>query len=252
MGVIEISREEFDNFAIARSGFFSERAWYRSTELDIVGTVVRDSIDKDWAYVLLSKDEDGIYRCVDVETSLTSQQEATTKLYGAAIRVEETGAFKEEFYSEPDSKTQEVEPNLVIANIDDEIKRYLRKNPNKLYELSPRKFEELVASILADLGFDVELTQATRDGGRDIIAHIRNAVCSFLTHIECKRYAPDNKVGVGIIREVIGVHNIRGATKSIIVTTSFFSGDAVKEAKIMENQLDLKDFNDLKTWLQNY
>ncbi len=251
MSIIEISREEFEDLDISRSGFFSERAWYRSTELDVVGTVVRDPIDKDWAYVLLSKDEDGIYRCIDVETSLASQQEAAVKLYGASIRVEQTGAFKEEFYSEPDSTSHE-EPNLIIANIDDEIKRYLRKHPNKLYELSPRKFEELVASIFKDLGFDVELTQATRDGGRDIIAHIRNAVCSYLTHIECKRYASDNKVGVGIIREVIGVHNIRRATKSIIVTTSFFSGDAIREAQMMENQLDLKDFNDLKTWLQNY
>ena len=102
------------------------------------------------------------------------------------------------------------------------------------------------------MGFEVELTQATRDGGRDIIAHVRNAVCSYLTHIECKRYAADNKVGVGIIREVIGVHHIRNATKSIIVTTSFFSRDAIKEAERMENRLDLKDFTDVKAWLQSY
>jgi restriction endonuclease Mrr len=251
MSFIEISREEFDSLDIVRTGFFPERAWYRSTELDIAGTIIRDPIDKDWSYVLLSKDEDGIYRYIDGEVSLASQQEAESKLYGASIRIEESGAFKEELYSEPDSEEQE-EPNLIITTIDDEIKKYLRRHPMKLYELSPRKFEELVASILKDLGFDVELTQATRDGGRDIIAHVRNAVCSYLTHIECKRYAPDNKVGVGIIREVIGVHNIRRATKSVIVTTSFFSSDAIKEAQMMENQLDLKDFNDLKTWLQNY
>jgi restriction endonuclease Mrr len=230
MSFIEISREEFDSLEIGRTGFFPERAWYRSTELDIAGTVIRDPIDKDWSYVLLSKDEDGIYRYIDGEVSLASQKEAESKLYRASIRIEESGAFKEELYSEPTSQDQE-EPKLAITTIDDEIKRYLKKHPMKLYELSPRKFEELVASILKDMGFDVELTQATRDGGRDIIAHVRNAVCSYLTHIECKRYAPDNKVGVGIIREVIGVHNIRKATKSVIVTTSFFSSDAIKEAQ---------------------
>ena len=105
---------------------------------------------------------------------------------------------------------------------------------------------------LKDMGFNVELTKATRDGGRDIIAHVSNSLCSYLTHIECKKYATDNKIGVGIIREVMGVHNIRQATKSIIVTTSFFSKDAIKEAEIVGNHLDLKDFNDLKCWLQKY
>lgn len=251
MSFIEISREEFELLDIARTGLFPERAWYRSTELDIAGTIIRDPFDKDWSYVLLSKDEDGIYRYIDGEVSLASQQEAESKLYSAATHIEANGGFKEELYSDSGSEQQE-EPNLIITTIDDEIKKYLKNHPEKLFELSSRKFEELVASILKDLGFDVELTQATRDGGRDIIAHIRNAVCSYLTHIECKRYAPNNKVGVGIIREVIGVHNIRKATKSVIVTTSFFSNDAIKEAKMMENQLDLKDFNDLKTWLQRY
>ena len=251
MAFIEISREEFESLDIARTGFFPERAWYRSTDLDIAGTVIRDPFDKDWSYVLLSKDEDGIYRYIDGEVSLASQQEAESKLYLASVRIEESGTFKEELYAEK-AVAEEGEPQLIVATIDDEIKRYLKKHPMKLYELSPRKFEELVASILKDMGFDVELTQATRDGGRDIIAHVRNAVCSYLTHVECKRYAPENKVGVGIIREVVGVHNIRKATKSVIVTTSFFSGDAIKEAQMMENHLDLKDFNDLKGWLQNY
>jgi restriction endonuclease Mrr len=251
MSFIEISREEFEALDIARSSFFPERAWYRSTELGIAGTIVRDPIDSDWSYVLLSKDSDGTYRYVEGEVSLPSQQEAESRLYAASVRIEESGGFQEELYSESELEQQK-DASLFVLTIDDEIKKYFKKNPQKLYELHPRKFEELVASILKDMGFDVELTQATRDGGRDIIAHVRNAVCSYLTHIECKRYAPDNKVGVGIIREVIGVHNIRRATKSVIVTTSFFSSDAIKEAQMMENQLDLKDFNDLKSWLQRY
>ena len=201
--------------------------------------------------MLVAKDEDGTYRYIEGEVSLPSHQNAEEKLLMSATRIELAGAFREELYTEPEPAAQD-ESALIITSIDDEVKKYLKRHPERLYELSPRKFEELVASILKDMGFDVELTQATRDGGRDIIAHVRNAVCSYLTHIECKRYAADNKVGVGIIREVIGVHHIRKATKSIIVTTSFFSSDAVKEAERMENQLDLKDFTDIKAWLQRY
>jgi len=251
MSFIEISREEFDSFKIARMGIFPEHAWFRSTEIDIVGVIVKDPIDNDWSYALLSKEEDGVYRYLNGEISLENQHDAITLLSEAATLIEIRGAFREELYSEP-TENNEDKTNLIITTLDDEIKKYLKRYPDKIYELTPRRFEELVASILKDLGFDVEITQATRDGGRDIIAYVRNAVSSYLTHIECKRYAPENKVGVGVIREVVGVHNIRKATKSIIVTTSFFSIDAIKEAKMMENQLDLKDFNDLKSWLERY
>lgn len=142
--------------------------------------------------------------------------------------------------------------SIIVTDIDEEIKKYFKKHPDKLYDLNPRKFEELIASIFQDLGFSVELTKATRDGGRDIIASIRTKVTTLLTYVECKRYSPGNKIDVGLIRQVIGVHSIHKPAKSIIVTTSFFTKDAVKEAKTFENQLDLKDFNDIKQWLQEY
>ena len=128
----------------------------------------------------------------------------------------------------------------------------LNRNPEQLYNLSSRKFEELIASIMKDFGYDVELTKATRDGGRDIIAYIENAVTKYLTYIECKRYAEDNKVGISIVREVIGVHTSDNPNKSLIVTTSYFTRDAQELAKKFENSMDLRDFNDIKTWLKNY
>lgn len=251
MSIVQISQDEFDALGIERMGFFPERAWFKSTDLDIAGTVIRDPIDKDWSYVLVAKEEDGVYRYLDGEVSLPTQQDAESKLYISAHRIEIAGTFQEKLYTESELEKED-DSALIVTSVDDEVKKYLKKHPHKLYELSPRKFEELVASILKDLGFEVELTQATRDGGRDIIAHVRNTVSSYLTYIECKKYAADNKVGVGIIRQVIGVHHIRKPTKSIIVTTSFFSKDAIKEAELMESQLDLKDFTDIKAWLQRY
>lgn len=250
MSIVQITREEFDALNVQRFAMFPEQAWFKSTEIDLAGTVIRDPIDKDWSYVLVAKEEDGLYRYLDGEVSLPTQQDAESMLLASAIRIETSGTSQEELFRESESTADSAA--LVITSIDDEVKQYLKKHPQKLYELSPRKFEELVASILKDMGFEVELTKATRDGGRDIIAHVRNAVSSFLTYIECKRYAADNKVGVGIVREVVGVHHIRKPAKSIIVTTSFFSAEAIKEAATLENQLDLKDFDDIKSWLKRY
>ncbi len=139
-----------------------------------------------------------------------------------------------------------------ISSIDEELKKYLSKHPEYLYRLSPRKFEELVASILSDLGFDVDITPVTRDGGVDILAYIRNKALEILTYVECKRYAPDRKVGVGVVRSVYGVQSMHRANKSMIVTTSFFSKDAQEEVRAIEPQMELKDFAVIKGWLQQY
>lgn len=251
MSVRRISREEFNSLNVVKMGFFPEKSWFKSTIIDIAGTVIEDSTDKDWAYVVVAKEEDGCYRYVDGEVGLPDQDDAEAKIYSSMLKLNEKGSYQEELYSESKDEPSD-DSHAVISTIDDQVKNYFKKNPEKMYDLLPRKFEELIADILKDMGFDVELTKATRDGGRDIIAHISNSVCSYLTHIECKKYAPDNKIGVGIIREVMGVHQIRQATKSIIVTTSFFSKEAVKEANMVGNHLDLKDFNDIKEWLQKY
>jgi len=140
----------------------------------------------------------------------------------------------------------------IILNVNDEIIKYLARHPTKIHDLSSRKFEELIADILRNFGFEVELTRATRDGGKDIVAYIRTQATAFLTYVECKKYAADHKVGVDVVREVYGVQRIYKANKSLIVTTSSFTRDAVEARRHIENEMDLKDLEDLKVWLQIY
>lgn len=92
----------------------------------------------------------------------------------------------------------------LIADINEEALRYLAKHPALLYQISSRKFEEVIATLLRDFGFEVDLTQATRDGGVDIYAYLRTKIGSFLTLVECKHYRPENFVGVGVVRELYG------------------------------------------------
>jgi HJR/Mrr/RecB family endonuclease/adenine/guanine phosphoribosyltransferase-like PRPP-binding protein len=140
----------------------------------------------------------------------------------------------------------------IITDIDAEFMRYFARHPEELYNLNPRSFEKLVAHILSDFGYDIALTKATRDGGSDIIAYIRTALACFLVRIECKRYAAEHKVGIDIVRSVLGVQELAGASKSIIVTTSYFTKDASETARQIEHRLELKDYTDLKAWLGRY
>ena len=256
MSVVQITKKEFDSKNPARVGtaqiISTEKSWYADSDRNILGTVILDHIDKDWTYIVLGRHEDGLFRCIDLDTSIESKALAEQRLQDTMSKMEVTDQATESLYKTEKEKNGHEKSSIVLTDINLELKKYFNKHPEKLYNLSSRKFEELIASILEDFGFDVQLTKATRDGGSDIIAYIRNSVCEYLTLVECKKYAPSNKVGVGIIREVSGVHHLKRASKSIIVTTSFFSKDAVEEAKAIEHQLQLKDYEDLKDWLSQY
>jgi len=152
----------------------------------------------------------------------------------------------------PETDTHRESKRLLVLDIDEELLRVLSKHPEHTYELSPRKFEELVARILKDLGCDVELTPATRDHGRDIIAYVRTKVAQFLLFVECKKYSQDRKVGVGVVRGVYGVQRIQRANKSLIVTTSYFSKDARLLHEGIRHEMELRDYDGLKEWLGRY
>lgn len=84
----------------------------------------------------------------------------------------------------------ESESDILVVNTD--LAKYLKDHPKEVYKLTPRHFEELIAGILADLGYSIELTAQSADGGIDIFATQKSTVGESLLIVDCKRYAPDN------------------------------------------------------------
>lgn len=141
---------------------------------------------------------------------------------------------------------------LVRHAINDELIRYLQKHPRDMYKLKPRQFEELISEILKSFGWQVDLTKETRDGGYDIFAISKDAAgVSTSWIVECKRYAPDRKVGIDIVRSLCGVKTDMKVGQIMIATTSSFSSDVVK-AKNSRYDLDLRDYSDIVEWLGSY
>ena len=92
----------------------------------------------------------------------------------------------------PESKIiQSVSPVIISAN--DALMAQLKKQPDTIYKLTSRKFEELLADLLTDMGWEVELTKATRDGGKDILAYLQTDVGKLLCLVEAKKYRKDLK-----------------------------------------------------------
>ncbi|KAA0141023.1 restriction endonuclease [Gimesia chilikensis] len=153
-----------------------------------------------------------------------------------------------------DATGQPFTKEVVIAyqTINDELIQFLSKHPDKLHDLDPRRFEELVAELFRKQGFQITLTPQTRDGGKDIYALKHDQFGKSLYLIECKRYAKHNKVGVETLRSLYGVATVENATKGIIATTSSFTKDAIDFASPLEYKLSLRDFDALSEWLIDY
>jgi restriction system protein len=138
-----------------------------------------------------------------------------------------------------------------VSEVNEELIRSLGETPEELYQLPPRKFELLVAELLNRQGFDVEVTPATRDGGKDIYAAKRDDFGEFLYLVECKRWAPHKRVGIEVVQRLHGVVSAKRATAGMVATTSFFSGPAEEFQREVRYQLSLKDYFGIQRWLKN-
>lgn len=101
-----------------------------------------------------------------------------------------------------------------------------RKTIKELQCMDPFEFEDYVAAIYRKLGYSVQQTKRTGDGGKDII--IRKDGKTY--YVECKRY--QKPIDAHKMRDFIGACAIGGPhIGGIYVTTSSFTKDAEQAAK---------------------
>lgn len=143
-----------------------------------------------------------------------------------------------------------IEPT--IKNVYGKLIEYIAREPNFLFNMHPRRFEEIIAELLFNEGWKVELTSETVDGGYDIFAinkeqsGIRNSCI-----IECKRYAADRKVGINVARQLLQIKNEKSVPNAMIVTSSDFT-KGVYDYQLNRLDFSLKNFNALIEWCESY
>lgn len=139
---------------------------------------------------------------------------------------------------------------LDLQNIDtpvEEIKQYLSIKNEKRFSVNPKLFEEVVASVFRDLGYNAITTAYSNDGGIDIFLDKAGTQIG----VQVKRYK--NAIKVEQIRSLAGALVYNGLTKGIFVTTSNFQSGGVKVAekyKTFGYEIDLMDGDKLMNDLQ--
>jgi hypothetical protein len=144
--------------------------------------------------------------------------------------------------------------NIIVVSgfVADKLMREIAAHPSLLRTIERRTFEKLIAELFDGFGYQVELTQRTRDGGKDIIAVKKIDTVDIRYLIECKRPDPGNKIAVSTIRELLGVKADDPASKAILVTTTDFTRDAKLLMERHRWNLEGKVYDDIVAWVNNY
>lgn len=140
----------------------------------------------------------------------------------------------------------------IIISAGESLIDSLKKQPKNLHNITPREFEKLLAELLRDMGWDVELTKQTRDGGADILAYLNTDVGKILCLVEAKHYREDRKIGVELVRTLYGTLCDYQANSAMMVTSSSFTKGAKEFQQKHEYQLTLREYSDIIEWIWKY
>jgi virulence-associated protein VapD len=115
-----------------------------------------------------------------------------------------------------------------IESIQKKVRQDLHKH---LLSMPPQKFEELIRSLLEEMGFEeTETTQYVNDKGIDVRGILKtNQLTAMKVVIQAKRWT--NNVGSITVRNLRGSLRMVDGEQGIIVTPSDFTPDAKTEAQ---------------------
>ncbi|MEF3082087.1 restriction endonuclease [Luteimonas sp. SMYT11W] len=84
--------------------------------------------------------------------------------------------------------------------------------------------EDATKGVFREFGYEARVTARSKDGGIDVIVdhNYHGDVYAQVKHTK-------NKVGVRVLRELIGTMAVNGTTNSLLVTSSHFTRDVERE-----------------------
>lgn len=143
------------------------------------------------------------------------------------------------------------EPEIVLISDWRSVISRINRDHAELYNLSWKKFEDLMAHVLEEHGWKIIPMGYTKDGGIDILAVRKVAPgVEFTMMVQCKKYSHNRKVGVSVTKDVWATKWEKGLHHAMIATTSFFTKGAKKKA--VSWHLDMRDHDAIVELCKEY
>jgi len=125
-----------------------------------------------------------------------------------------------------DTDTTDFEQRLHLFCCD--LAFMVAKDATTLEHMEWRDLERLIAEVFAGIGFDVELTPCSKDGGKDVVItyRVNNEIKSFV--IEIKHWRSGNRVGNGAIIEFLHVIARENRNGGLFLATGGYCNNALE------------------------
>lgn len=128
---------------------------------------------------------------------------------------------------------------LRAAQLRELTNKWLSK-PDLYLQMSPQRFEDAIAALFRELGYEVKQTPYSNDRGKDAVALKGDK--KYL--IECKRYAADRHIGRRDLQIFVAAMKEEKAEAGFYINTGRFAKTAIEYAA--QNQIELYDADRFK------
>jgi len=112
----------------------------------------------------------------------------------------------------------------------------IRKEPQKLVSLTGAEFEKLLYRLFESMGYKVELIGKSGDQGGDLITNKDGE--RILIQAKCYR---DWSTGNDAVQQVVAAMKYYDCNKAMVITTSYFTSEAIVLAKANKTELISKE-----------
>ena len=160
--------------------------------------------------------------------------------------------------SQNDDASNEVTPDEALRNAYQTINDSLANEIlDKTRSVSPAFFEDLLIELLVAMGYGgagggaAHALGKSGDNGVDGVID-QDPLGVDQIYIQAKRYAHNNTVGSGDIRDFFGALSLKRANKGIFITTSSFTASAIETAKGLGTRIVLINGKELAKLMLKY
>ena len=109
----------------------------------------------------------------------------------------------------------------------DELGSHLKRSYADVFSLSWERFEDLARDVfLKSLNYEVIQTARSGDGGADLLLLSRDGK-QIQAIVECKRYSSERRVGVSLVRQLVGACVRFDVKRATLVCTENLNADVV-------------------------
>jgi hypothetical protein len=139
-------------------------------------------------------------------------------------------------YGDPDSDHNRVQIETLFQALSKRLIELIARDPRVLDHIEWREVERLIAEAFGGLGFLVELTPSSKDGGKDVILRCTVSGKQHTYVVEVKHWRSGKQVGPKYLTEFLQVVVREGRDSGLFLSTYGFSGSALETLAEIERQ----------------